>query len=207
MTKFELSSSEFLIAMPFMSGEDALATQDGTAPFGGADLTGARLRGADLTGANLEGAILEGATFTDAFFMGANLEDARLADANLEDANLAYTNLAGANFEDARLVGTTLRGAKFYGVNLCNANLRGANLSGAKGIAAIYLPGMSTRTEDAFLYAVSGATVMFKAGCFWGTEAELRAKVLQEKGDSKSAKLYLAAIDLAIMALEADGAK
>ena len=166
--------------MPFMSGEDALDTADGTAPFGGADLTGENLTGANLTGANL-------------------------TDANLEEANLTGANLSGANFEDARLVGANLEGAKFYGVNLCNATLREAYLSGTKGIAAVYLPGMSL--HENFLYAVAGESAMFKAECFWGNEADARAKVLEERGESKSAKLYLSAIDLAIMALEADGAK
>jgi len=210
MTTFELSSSEFLIAMPFMSGEDALATQDGTAPFGGANLTGANFTGANFAHSNLEGVNLTGANLTGANFFGADLTGASLENANLSSANFTYANLENANFtysnlENAFFVHTRLVGTKFYGANLRNANLRNVNLTGAEGIAVIYLPGMSLHGN--FLYAVAGETVMFKAGCFWGNEADLRAKVLQEKGESKSARLYLAAIDLVIMALEADGAK
>ena len=84
----------------------------------------------------------------------------------------------------------SLRGANLYG-----ADLRGANLYGVNGIAAAYVPGMSSRSD--YVYAVKHeSTIMILAGCWWGTLEDTRQRVTSEKGDSLSAKLYIAALDM-----------
>lgn len=123
---------------------------------------------------------------------GANLAGANLERANLENANLERADLSGANLSGARLYSATLERATLSG-----ATLTGADLRRAKGIASLYIPGMSSRGD--VLYAVLHDNgVYIKTGCFWGTISEFREKVLQEKGPNH---LYLAAADFLAAAL------
>jgi hypothetical protein len=140
-----------------------------------ANLRDANLRDANLRGANLRGADLRGANLRDADLRGANLRDANLRDANLRDANLRGANLRGADLRDA--------------------NLFSADLSGANGILILYVPSMSSRGD--YLYAVQHSeSLMVKAGCFWGTLAEFKDKVMSEKGeDSLYATLAIPALE------------
>lgn len=109
-----------------------------------------------------------------------------------EAPDLSRLNLSGTN-----LAGATLSGANLENANLERADLSGADLRRAKGIASLYIPGMSSRGD--VLYAVLHDNgVYIKTGCFWGTISEFREKVLQEKGPNH---LYLAAADFLAAAL------
>jgi len=88
VSTFKISGSDFLTAVAFMCGEDALSTMDGSFPFSGANLRGTDLRGADLRGANLYEADLREANLYEADLRGANLYEADLRGANLYEADL-----------------------------------------------------------------------------------------------------------------------
>mgnify|MGYP000353689045 CR=1 FL=1 len=70
----------------------------------------------------------------------------------------------------------------------------GAWLEGAKGLWAVYAPGMSSRGD--WLYAVDhGDRLMIRMGCWWGTLAEARERVIAAKGSDAAYLLYLAAVE------------
>jgi len=146
-----------------------------------ADLSGANLYRADLKGANLTGADLTRANLTRAYLRGA-----KLIRADLSKADLAHAYLVDANMAHAHLTGA----------DLTRANLTRANFYGAKGIHLFYIAGMSSR--DDLVYAVEHADMlMVKTGCFWGTYADFRARVIAKKSaDSLYVKVGLGSIDL-----------
>lgn len=116
---------------------------------------------------------------------------------DLSRLNLAGATLTGADLRHTNLTGANLFGANLTGANLENAGLSGVNLISTKGIAFIYVPGMSSRGD--VLYAVAHEDgVYVKAGCFWGTLAGFRDEVLEQKGPNHP---YLAAADFLAAAL------
>lgn len=83
-------------------------------------------------------------------------------------------------------------------LNLAGATLTGADLAGAAGIAALYVPGMSSRGD--YLYAVQhDCCVMLTAGCFWGTLEEFIQRVSEKRGAEHT---YIAAARNFAAALE-----
>lgn len=85
-----------------------------------------------------------------------------------------------------------LRDLDLVAVDLRGADLWGADLRGAKGIACLYVPGLSSRGDH--LYAVKhDETVMIKAGCWWGSLEAFKLRVIEEKGVDH---LYIAAAEL-----------
>lgn len=108
---YQMTRKEIIIVAAFMSGADALPTQDGSSPFEGANLEGAYLEDANLVGANLRGANLRGASLRGAYLVGANLFGADLRGANLRGANLFGANLEVAKgYGDIYLDGMSQRG-------------------------------------------------------------------------------------------------
>ncbi len=103
---------------------------------------------------------------------------------NLEGANLEGANLRGANLRGANLDGAYLRGA-----NLMRANLEGAYLEGAYLREAYNLYVFNAfDTSKRMVYCVRHSDTWYiKAGCFWGTITELKAKVLA----THNSKVYL----------------
>ena len=160
----------------------------------GGSLSGAHLSGANLTGADLDGADLRSAYLSSANLYGADLTGADLSSADLDGANLGSADLSGANLRGANLGGT---------------NLGGTNLGGANGIVSVGPVGTVGRT----IYGVAGlngAAPMFQAGCFWGTESELRAAITARYADGSGIERhrasYLAAVDFIVAALAAQEA-
>lgn len=102
---------------------------------------------------------------------------------------------------DKSLRDADLNGATLYGANLARANLTRANLNGAHGI--VVLGPLGSRRD--MLYIVKhAATLMVKAGCFWGTSAEFLAAVEKTHGTNRHAIAYRAAIALAEVALNTE---
>ena len=121
--------------------------------------------------------------------MGANLMGANLMGANLRGAGLMGANLMGANLRGANLRGAYLRGANLMGANLMGANLEGANLMEAnlRGVYNLYIFN-AFDTSKRMVYCVKHSDTWYvKAGCFWGTIAELKNKVLL----THKSKIYL----------------
>ena len=118
-----------------------------------------------------------------------NLRGAYLMGANLIGANLIGANLIGANLEGANLEGVNLRGAYLIGANLRGVNLRGADLDGADLREAYNLYVFNAfDTSKRMVYCVRHSDTWYiKAGCFWGTIAELKTKVLA----THNSKVYL----------------
>jgi len=155
----------------------------------GAYLAGAYLAGANLAGANLAGAYLAGAYLAGANLAGANLAGAYLAGANLAGAYLAGANLAGANLASAYLAGAYLADA-----NLADAYLVGdIKLIGRRPFMAIGPIGSRCST---FYSYVTDKGIRLQAGCFFGTVAEFREKLILTHGDNDHGAEYEAALAL-----------
>jgi hypothetical protein len=128
---------------------------------------------------------------------GGALVNANLAGANLSGANLWCANLQGANLQ-----GANLQGANLWCANLQGADLRGANLQGAKRCVACGPVGEYGR----LIYGVAHADgPRFQAGCFWGTETEIRAAIAGKYADGTGLErhraAYLSAVDFIVAAL------
>jgi hypothetical protein len=117
----------------------------------------------------------------------ANLREADLGEANLRGANLRGADLRGANLRGADLREANLREANLWGADLREANLREANLWGAeifdstiKNFKELSCVGNSRRQLRCFF--LDNGSFFFTAGCFSGSETELREKVLEKYG-------------------------
>ncbi len=146
---------------------------------------------ADLDGANLAEANLAGANLARADLAGANLARANLARADLAEANLAGANLAGANLAGANLARANLARADLAGANLAGAYLDGKKLIGNRPILMI---GPIGSRYSYFTSYITDAGVMLRAGCFFGTVEEFKAKLIQEHGENNHRKEYEAAL-------------
>ena len=154
----------------------------------------AYLREANLSGANLREACLRVANLERTDLRGADLNGANLRVADLERANLGGTDLRGADLERANLRGanlerTDLRGADLNGANLERADLREACLIGAnlENVYNLYVFN-ACDTSRRMVYCVMHLDTWYvQSGCFWGTLAELKAKVLA----THKSKVYL----------------
>ena len=159
----------------------------------GADLTWANLAGADLSEANLNGVNLTGANLYGADLTGANLYGADLAGANLTGADLTGADLAGANLARADLTGAKLTRADLAGANLYRAKgQRGELLVGSNPIITI---GPMGSRRDSLIIQNYADDVWVKAGCFFGSIADFKEKVIATHGNNNHAKNYLAACD------------
>ena len=95
-------------------------------------------------------------------------------------ANLRGVDLRGANLRGVDLRDADLRDADLCVADLCDANLGGANLGGVKldGAKNIYIFN-AFDTSQRMVYCIKHPDTWYvKTGCFWGTLAELKAKVL-----------------------------
>src|SRR5574341_825180 len=119
--------------------------------------------------------------------------------AYLREANLREADLLGANLREADLREADLREANLRGANLSGANLRGATLSGAdlRGARAILLVAPIGSRRDCLIINVIKTELMFKTGCFYGTEKEFRAAIKRAHGNNAQSKIYAHAIRLA----------
>ena len=193
-------------AVLYASGGESLRDAVVTAARSGADLRGAYLTGAYLTGAYLTGADLRGADLTAALLTGAYLRGADLTGADLRGAYLTRAYLRGADLTGADLRGADLTGAYLRGADLTRAYLRGADLTGADltgakignsalvGARPILQIGPIGSRSDYLVSYITKASVMIRAGCFFGTLDEFRAAVSGTHGDTVHAREYAAAI-------------
>src|SRR5574341_210678 len=135
----------------------------------------------------------------EANLRGANLSEANLREANLRGANLSVANLRGATLLGADLRETDLRWANLSEANLSVAYLSGATLSGAtlRGARAILLVAPIGSRRDCLIINVIKTELMFKTGCFYGTEKEFRAAIKRAHGNNAQSKIYAHAIRLA----------
>src|SRR5574341_642745 len=134
-------------------------------------------------------AYLREANLREADLLGANLREANLREADLREANLRGANLSGANLREANLRGATLSGATLSGATLSGADLRGAR--------AILLVEPIGSRRDCLIINVIKTELMFKTGCFYGTEKEFRAAIKRAHGNNAQSKIYAHAIRLA----------
>ena len=126
---------------------------------------------------------------------------ANLGDANLYGANLRSANLYGANLYGANLRSADLRSADLYGANLYGANLGDAGkLTGDRPYFAVGPIGSQQDVLAAFL---TEKGVYLRAGCFFGTVEQFRAKLEGEHGDNVHGKEYTAALGLVLAHYEA----
>jgi len=153
------------------------ASLDG-ARLDGASLVGARLDGARLVGARLVGASLDGARLDGARLVGARLDGASLDGASLVGARLDGASLDGASLDGARLDGASLVGARLDGANLDGANLDGASLDGGEKLIGkrpvLQFGPIGSESRYAVAY-LTDRGLRFRAGCFFGDTAALRA--------------------------------
>src|SRR5574341_438913 len=119
-----------------------------------------------------------------AYLREANLREADLLGANLREADLREADLSGATLSEATLSGATLRGA----------TLSGADLRGARAILLVAPIGSR---RDCLIINVIKTELMFKTGCFYGTEKEFRAAIKRAHGNNAQSKIYAHAIRVA----------
>src|SRR5574341_65540 len=139
-------------------------------------------------------AYLREANLREADLLGANLREADLRGADLRGATLSGANLSGANLSVAYLSGATLSGATLSGATLSGATLSGADLRGARAILLVAPIGSR---RDCLIINVIKTELMFKTGCFYGTEKEFRAAIKRAHGNNAQSKIYAHAIRLA----------
>ena len=171
-----------------------------------ANLYGANLGDANLGYANLYGANLRSADLRSADLRSANLYGANLGDANLYGANLGGANLYAANLGGANLYGANLGGANLYAANLGGANLYAANLGGAgklTGDRPYFAVGPIGSRQDVLAAFLTEKGVYLRAGCFFGTVEQFRAKLEGEHGNNVHGKEYTAALGLVLAHYEA----
>ena len=166
------------------------------ANLSGADLSRANLSGADLSEANLSRADLSGADLYRANLSGANLSGANLSRANLYMANLYRANLSGANLSGANLSETYLDRADLSGTNLSGANLS-ETLKVKENGRHLFLGPIGSRKSQLFVVETESGLV-FKTGCFCGTQKQFVKAVDNTHGDSTHGKNYMLAVDFVI---------
>lgn len=133
---------------------------------------------------NLQGADLFGADLRGVFLAYADLREADLGRANLQGACLAYANLQRANLKGANLENVDLFKADLKDVNLKGVNLEETNLRGVYSLYSF----SAFDTSKRIVYCVKHSDTWYvKAGCFWGTLAELKSRVLE----THNSKVYL----------------
>ena len=196
-----------------LSGADLRNVDLSGADLSGADLRNADLRNADLRNADLRSADLIGANLIGANLIGANLRSADLRNADLSFADLSGADLRNADLRSADLSFADLRSAYLRNVNLRSADLSGADLSGVylsdsvrikSGPAVIGLSGCGSVGRQVFAFNTDSG-IYFRAGCFFGTLEEFRAKVLDdERGDNttKKAMQYLGFANIAAISFD-----
>jgi hypothetical protein len=128
----------------------------------------------------------------------ANLSGADLSGADLSWADLSGANLSGANLSGADLSWADLSWANLSGANLSGANLSGADLSGAsidkKWRVTTIAPIGSEHGQLCTIDNQDGRGIVYKRGCFVGTEAEFIAAIAKKHGGTAIEREYLAAI-------------
>src|SRR5574341_180493 len=139
-------------------------------------------------------AYLREANLREADLRGANLRGATLLGADLRETDLRWANLSEANLSVAYLSGATLSGATLSGATLSGATLSGADLRGARAILLVAPIGSR---RDCLIINVIKTELMFKTGCFYGTEKEFRAAIKRAHGNNAQSKIYAHAIRLA----------
>jgi uncharacterized protein YjbI with pentapeptide repeats len=113
---------------------------------------------------------------------------ANLQGADLRGANLQKANLRGADLWEANLWGADLRGADLRGADLREADLRGANLRGAtltdyKIITLKQINEIGNHKRQLSCFYLEDESFYFSAGCFFGSEKELKSKVIEKYGN------------------------
>lgn len=107
--------------------------------------------------------------------MNLNRRNKHIDRSIIREIIIAKRKKRGANLTEANLFRGDLIGADLFGANLNDAYLSGANLFGAKNIYIFNAIDTSKRV----VYCVKHPDTWYvNAGCFWGTLAELKAKVL-----------------------------
>ena len=118
------------------------------------------------------------------------------AKANLRSADLRSADLYGADLRSANLGDANLYGANLYGANLYGANLGDAGkLTGDRPYFAV---GPIGSRQDVLAAFLTEKGVYLRAGCFFGTVEQFRAKLEGEHGDNVHGKEYTAALGLVL---------
>ncbi len=106
--------------------------------------------------------------------------------------NLNGADLRGADLSDANLNGADLRGADLSDANLNGANLDGAILEGARILSYKEIGGIGNNRRLLRCFRLDNNSFYFMAGCFRGTEQELKEKVIKKYGSDSE---YIEAIE------------
>ncbi len=107
----------------------------------------------------------------------ADLMNADLGEVDLREADLRYANLRDAYLRDADLQGANLSRA-----DLRDANLRGAKIGGATILNHKEINGIGNSKRLLRCFLLNNDSFYFMAGCFSGTEQELKEKVIDKYG-------------------------
>ena len=116
----------------------------------------------------------------EADLQGADLWEADLRGADLREADLQGADLRGADLWGADLQGANLWGADLWGADLQGANLRGATLNDYKIITFKQINEIGNHKRQLSCFYLENETFYFTAGCFSGSEEELKSKVIEK---------------------------
>ena len=111
-----------------------------------------------------------------------DLYGAYLYGAYLYGANLGKANLGKANLREANLMGAELYGANLIGADLREANLRGAKIGDVTILNYKEISGIGNEKRLLRCFLLNNDSFYFMAGCFSGTEQELKEKVIDKYG-------------------------
>jgi hypothetical protein len=113
----------------------------------------------------------------------ANLREANLREANLQGADLQGAYLQGAKLRCADLRCADLRGADLRGADLRGAYLQGAVIFNKKIITFKQINQIGNSKRQLSCFYLENETFYFTAGCFSGSEEELKSKVIEKYGN------------------------
>ena len=101
---------------------------------------------------------------------------------DLYGANLWNANLRGANLYRANLYRADLKSANLQGADLREADLRDAKIGGATILNYKKIGGIGNEKRLLRCFLLNDNSFYFMAGCFSGTEQELKEKVIDKYG-------------------------
>ena len=130
-------------------------------------------RDATFTCCDLRHARFEGCDLRHVRFNNCDMLGAQFAECDLKDARFESCDMGGANFQKSDLTGTD------FDVQ----SLRDVAFEGAKGIAQVYVPNVSSRNASLTAIMGSDGKVILQTGCFKGSIEEFSTELsIQKRG-------------------------
>ena len=150
-------------------------------------------RGKECWCVNLEGQDFRLKDFRDVTFVCcdlrrtmfgvSDLRSARFSNCDMRNTYLEECDLRDTRFESCDLIGANFRKSDLTGTDFDIQSLRGATFGGAKGIAQVYIPNMSSRGEVLTAIMGSDGKVIIQTGCFKRSIEEFSTELsIQKRG-------------------------